>query len=93
MNIIDISIRRPVTVFMGAAALVIFGLLAWFSLPVSLLPETKTAVVTVQTVYPGASPQIVETQLTKRFEDQVFSIAGIDYLSSYSMDSVSWIPL
>jgi HAE1 family hydrophobic/amphiphilic exporter-1 len=91
MSIIDIAIKRPVTVFMGAAALVMFGLLAYFSLPVSLLPDTKAAIVTVQTVYPGASPQIVEAQLTKRFEDQVFSIADVDSLTSYSMDSVSII--
>ncbi|MDR2741598.1 MAG: efflux RND transporter permease subunit [Treponema sp.] len=91
MSIIDISIKRPVTVTMGALALVAFGILAYFSLPVSLLPETKTAVVTVQTLYPGASPQIVENQLTKQLEDQVFSIADVDSLTSYSMDSVSVI--
>jgi HAE1 family hydrophobic/amphiphilic exporter-1 len=93
MNIIDIAIKRPVTVFMGAAALVMFGLLAYFTLPVSLLPDTNAAVVAVQTVYPGASPQIVEAQLTKRFEDQIFSIAGIDSLSSYSMENVSIVTI
>jgi HAE1 family hydrophobic/amphiphilic exporter-1 len=91
MSIVDIAIKRPVTVTMGALALVMFGLLAYFSLPVSLLPETRTAVVTVQTMYPGASPQIVESQLTKQLEDQVFSIADVDSLTSYSMDSVSVI--
>jgi HAE1 family hydrophobic/amphiphilic exporter-1 len=74
---------------MGALALVTFGLLAYFSLPVSLLPDIKTAVVTVQTVYPGAGPQVVENQLTKRIEDAVFSITDMDSLTSYSMDSVS----
>ncbi|MDR1576195.1 MAG: efflux RND transporter permease subunit, partial [Treponema sp.] len=42
-------------------------------------------------MYPGAGPQIVENQLTKRIEDEVFSIADIDSLTSYSMDSVSVI--
>jgi HAE1 family hydrophobic/amphiphilic exporter-1 len=93
MSIIDISLKRPVTVVMGVLALVMFGLLAYFSLPVSLLPETKTAVVTVQTMYPGAGPQIVESQLTKRIEDEVFSIADVDSLTSYSMDSVSIITI
>ncbi|MDR1575542.1 MAG: efflux RND transporter permease subunit [Treponema sp.] len=91
MNIIDIAIKRPVTVVMGALALAMFGLLAYCSLPVSLLPETKIAVVTVQTVYPGAGPQIVESQLTKRIEDEVFSLADVDSLASYSMDSISII--
>jgi HAE1 family hydrophobic/amphiphilic exporter-1 len=91
MDIIDISIKRPVTVIMGFLALVLFGLSSYVSLPVSLLPETRMAVVTVQTVYPGASPQIVESQLTKRLEDRVFAIADVDSLTSYSMDSVSVI--
>jgi HAE1 family hydrophobic/amphiphilic exporter-1 len=55
------------------------------------LPDIKTAVVTIQTVYPGAGPQIVESQLTKRIEDEIFSIADVDTLSSYSMDSASII--
>ncbi|MDR2054190.1 MAG: efflux RND transporter permease subunit [Treponema sp.] len=91
MSIIDIAIKRPVTVLMGALALVVFGILAYTSLPVSLLPEAKTAIVTVQTLYPEASPQIVESQLTKRIEDEVFSIADVDSLTSYSMDSVSLV--
>jgi HAE1 family hydrophobic/amphiphilic exporter-1 len=89
MSIIDISIKRPVTVIMGALALVVFGIIAYTSLPVSLLPETQMAVVTVQALYPGASPQIVESQLTKPVEDEVFSVADVDSLTSYSMDSVS----
>jgi HAE1 family hydrophobic/amphiphilic exporter-1 len=89
MSIIDISIKRPVTIIMCALALVAFGIRAYTSLPVSLLPETRMAVVTVQTLYPGASPQIVESQLTKPIEDEVFSIADVDTLTSYSMDSVS----
>ena len=88
MHIVDLSIKRPVTILMGALALVLFGLLAYFSLPVSLMPETAVTVVSVQTVYPGASPLTIETQLTKRIEDQVFSIGEVDSITSYSMDSV-----
>jgi hypothetical protein len=62
MNIIDIAIKRLVTVVIGALALVMFGLLAYFSLPVSLLPDVRTAVVTVQTMYPGAGyPRVTGT--------------------------------
>jgi HAE1 family hydrophobic/amphiphilic exporter-1 len=73
----------------GAAALVLFGALAYQSLPVSLLPETAVAVVSVQTVYGGASPLTIETQVTKKVEDQLFSIGELDSITSYSMDSVS----
>ena len=89
MHIVDIAIKRPVTVLMGALAIVLFGILAYFSLPVSLLPEIEVTVVSVQTVYAGASPLTIETQITKRIEDQLTSISGLDSISSYSMDSVS----
>jgi HAE1 family hydrophobic/amphiphilic exporter-1 len=89
MHIVDLSIKRPVTVLMGSLALVMFGIIAYFSLPVNLLPETEVPVVSVQTVYAGASPLTIETQLTKKIEDQVFSIGELDSITSYSMDSVS----
>jgi HAE1 family hydrophobic/amphiphilic exporter-1 len=93
MHIVDLSIKRPVTVLMGSLALILFGLLAYFSLPVSLLPETKLPFVSVQTVYPGASPLTIETQLTKRIEDAVFPIGDLDSITSYSMDSVSIVSI
>jgi HAE1 family hydrophobic/amphiphilic exporter-1 len=90
-HIVDISIRRPVTILMGSLALVLFGLLAYFSLPMSLMPDISVPVVSIQTVYPGASPLTIETQLTKRIEDAVFSIGELDYINSYSIDSASVI--
>ena len=51
MYIVDLSIKRPVTILMGCLALVIFGLLAYFTLPVSLLPDISVPVVSVQTIY------------------------------------------
>ena len=89
MHIIDLSIKRPVTVLMGSLVLVIFGILAFSAMPVSLMPETIIPIVTVQTIYAGASPLVIETQITKKIEDQVFSIAGLNYITSYSMDGVS----
>jgi len=89
MNIVDLSIKKPVAVTMICLALVLFGLMAYFNLPVSLLPDTSVPVVSVQTVYGGASPLTIETQLTKKIEDQVFSIAELDSVTSYSMDSAS----
>jgi HAE1 family hydrophobic/amphiphilic exporter-1 len=89
MHIVDLSIKRPVTIFMGSLALVVFGILAYFNLPVLLLPETAVPVITIQTVYPGASPLSVENQLTKKIEDQIFSLGELDTITSYSLDSVS----
>jgi HAE1 family hydrophobic/amphiphilic exporter-1 len=70
-------------------AFVVFGVLAYFGLPVSLAPEIKLPYVTIQTVYAGASPDVIETQISKRIEDQVTSIANIEAVTSYSLDSVS----
>jgi len=89
MHIVDLSIKRPITILMGCLALVVFGILAYFTLPVLLLPETAVPVVTIQTVYPGASPLSVENQLTKKIEDNIFSLGELDSITSYSLDSVS----
>jgi HAE1 family hydrophobic/amphiphilic exporter-1 len=90
-HIVDLSIKRPITILMGSLALALFGLLAYFSLPMSLMPDISVPVVSVQVVYPGASPLTIETQLTKRIEDAVFSIGELDYINSYSIDNASVI--
>lgn len=89
MNIVDLSIKRPVMTIMVLAALIIFGVFAYISLPVGLMPEVKSPTVTIQTVYPGASPRIIETQVTKKIEDQVSAIGELEKITAYSMDSVS----
>lgn len=74
---------------MGLIALVLFGILSYFSLPVSLFPNMSVPYVTVQTIYAGASPEVIETQISKEVEDQVSSISGLENITSYSMDNVS----
>jgi len=89
MNIVDLSIKRPIMVSMGLVALVLFGILSYFSLPVSLFPNMSVPYVTIQTVYAGASPEVIETQISKKLEDQVSSISGLEKIISYSMDNAS----
>jgi len=74
---------------MGLIALVLFGIISYFTLSVSLLPNMSVPYVTVQTIYAGASPEVIETQITKKVEDQVSSISGLENITSYSMDNVS----
>jgi HAE1 family hydrophobic/amphiphilic exporter-1 len=93
MNIVDLSIKRPVMISMALIACVIFGLMAFFNLPQSLLPDVSMPYVTVQTVYGGASPEVIEKQITKKIEDQVSAISGLDSITSYSMDNVSIVTL
>jgi HAE1 family hydrophobic/amphiphilic exporter-1 len=91
MHIVDLSIKRPVLMLMGIFALVLFGILAYFSISISLFPNITVPYITIQTVYAGASPDVIETQITKKLEDQVASVSQLKSLTSYSMDSASVI--
>ncbi|PID55266.1 hypothetical protein CSB45_16335 [candidate division KSB3 bacterium] len=62
MFLSDISIKRPVMVGMLMVALLLFGIMAYLSLPLNLQPSVDIPFVTVQTLYPGASPDQVDSQ-------------------------------
>ena len=89
MFLANLSIKRPVLISMVILGLLFFGLLAYFNLPLNLMPSVDFGIITVQTVYPGAGPREIETQVTKKIEDAVSTISGIDYIQSYSMESLS----
>ena len=89
MSIVDLSIKRPLLITMGLLVFVLFGALAYFGLPLSLLPDTKYPIVTVQVIYPGAGPQVIESQITKRVEDEVSALSQLDTITSYSIEGAS----
>ncbi len=89
MSIIDLSIKRPVLVSMFLLVFVVFGAIAYFNIPLSLIPTPKIPYVTVQTIYPGAGPLVIESQVTKKIEDQVASLAQLDSITSYSIEGAS----
>ena len=91
MNIVDLSIKRPILILMVLLAFFLFGLLSFFTIPISLFPDLSIPYVAIETVYAGASPDIIETQITKKIEDEISSISDLDSITSYSMDSVSII--
>ena len=91
MHIVDLSIKRPVMILMGVVALVLFGALSYFTMPASLLPDMKIPSITVQIIYPGASPQVIENMITKKIENQLSTLSGLDSLRSYSMENVSMV--
>ncbi|NLO11749.1 MAG: efflux RND transporter permease subunit, partial [Candidatus Cloacimonetes bacterium] len=84
-----LSIERPVLVTMAILVFVVFGGLAFFGLPLNMMPDIDLPFVSIQVVYPGASPQEVETQITKKVEDAISTVSQIDYIQSYSLESVS----
>jgi HAE1 family hydrophobic/amphiphilic exporter-1 len=93
MSISDISIKRPIMMSMVLLVFVVFGVLAYFTLSLEMMPEVNIGYVTIRTIYPGTGPREMETQVTKKIEDAVATISKIDRMRSYSMDSVSLVLL
>ncbi|MEP7118576.1 MAG: efflux RND transporter permease subunit, partial [Acidobacteriota bacterium] len=84
MKLAEISVRRPVFAVMLTAALIVLGAVSYLSLGLDLMPKTDAPVVTVNVQLPGASAEEVETQITKRIEEAVNTISGIDELRATS---------
>lgn len=84
-----VSLKNPVFATMIMLALVVLGLFSYQRLQVDQFPNVDFPVVVVSTDYPGASPEIVESEVTKKIEEGVNSIAGINALTSRSYDGQS----
>ncbi|HEY1102459.1 MAG TPA: efflux RND transporter permease subunit, partial [Burkholderiaceae bacterium] len=85
----QVSLKNPVFATMVMFALVVLGLFSYQRLQVDQFPNIDFPVVVVTTEYPGASPEIVESEITKRVEEGVNAIAGINTLTSRSYESQS----
>ncbi|SEL08670.1 efflux RND transporter permease subunit [Parapedobacter koreensis] len=91
MKIAEISIKRPSIVIVVYTALTLMGILSYFSLNYELLPKFSPNVVSITTVYPGASPSEVENTVTKKIEDAVASLENIKKLDATSFESLSMV--
>lgn len=89
MKIVDISIKRPSMVIVLFTILLLGGLYSYKQLSYELIPKFEVNVVTVSTVYPGASPNEVENTVTKKIEDAVSTMENIKKLESKSYESLS----
>ena len=89
MKLAEISIKRPSLVIVVFTALTLLGLLSYFSLGYELLPKFSPNVVSVSTIYPGASPSEVENTVTKKIEDAVSSMENVKKINSTSLEGVS----
>jgi len=86
MILSDISVKRPVFATVISLLLVCFGLLSFLELPLREYPDTSSPVVSISASYPGASAEVVETQVTQLLEDQINGIEGIASITSSSRD-------
>jgi len=86
-----LAINRPITTLMGVLTFIVFGLMSYKTMPISLFPNVDFPVVTVQTVYNGADASTVETKVTDKLEEAISGIDGIDKLMSTSYEGFSVI--
>jgi len=91
MFLSDLSIKRPIFASVMMLALVTLGAFSWKRLPVDMFPDVEIPVVTIVTKFPGASPESVEREVSKRIEEAVNPIAGVKKVLSVSRESVSTV--
>lgn len=91
MQLVEFSLRRRVTVSMCAVAMVLFGVVAFGRLQVSLLPELSYPTITVETKLPGAAPAEVEQLVTRPIEERVGIVSGAQRLTSVSSPGLSQV--
>jgi len=77
MTLSDLSIRRPVFAWMLMLALMFFGVICFFQLGVSQLPEATQPVLTITTAWVGAAPEVMETEIVNPIEQAVISVQGV----------------
>ncbi len=89
----EVCIRRPVFATMLILALVVMGLASYRKLGVDFFPKVEFPIITISTTLRGAAPEEVETQVTKRVEEAVNTISGIDELRSTSAEGISLVSI
>ena len=93
MSITSLGVKKPILMSMIIGAFLVFGIVAFFALPIDLMPKIDLPYVTVQAMYPGAGPEEIETSVTKPIEEQLSSVNGIKNVTSYCMEGVAYIVL
>src|SRR5690606_32249671 len=91
MILSDVSVKRPVFATVISLLLISFGILSFMELPLREYPDTSQPVVNISTSYPGASAEVVESQITQLLEDQINGIDGVVSINSSSSDGSSSI--
>jgi multidrug efflux pump len=93
MILSDVSIRRPVVCLVASILIVLVGLLSFNRLPVREYPNIDSPIISVQTSYPGASAEVIESKITEPLEKEISSIDGIRVIRSVSREQQSDISI
>lgn len=89
MNITEISIKRPSLIIVLFSIFTLLGVIGYNNLSYELMPDFNQPVVVIRTVYPGAEPQEVETSVSRKIEDALSNLEGVDYLVTKSLPNAS----
>ena len=93
MNLSRICVEHPVLAVMLNLVFIFLGIVSFSVLTMDLLPQVDIPVVTVQTIWVGANPEEIESQVTKEIEDAVATISGIESIESRSLESLSIVTI
>jgi multidrug efflux pump len=93
MKLSSISIQRPVLATVMSLAILLFGIISFFLLPVREYPDIDPPIISVVTLYRGASPSVVETEITNVLEEQFATLEGVKTITSSSREEGSVITI
>src|SRR5262245_47037690 len=89
MFLSNLSIKQPVLATMMMVAVAVLGLASHQDLKVDQFPAVEFPVLTVTTVYPGAAPETVEREVTKKIEEAINTVQGVRHVESTSQEGLS----
>ncbi|MGE3919705.1 MAG: efflux RND transporter permease subunit, partial [Gammaproteobacteria bacterium] len=93
MTFTDLFIRRPVVAISISCVILLAGLWSLLNLPLSLYPQVVMPIVEVNTIFPGASPEVIQNYVTSELQTNLSGIDGVDYVTSTSSTGMSKIDL
>lgn len=91
MRLARLAIRQPIFICMVLLAITLLGVLSYISMGVDLLPDISPPVAFVTISYPGASPEDVETLVTKPVEQSLSSVSGVESISATSREGMAFV--
>ena len=89
MNLTEIAIKRPSLIIVLFSVLTLLGVIGYKNLSYELMPDFSQPVVVIKTVYPGAEPTEVETAVSRKIEDALSNLEGVEYLVTKSLPNAS----
>jgi HAE1 family hydrophobic/amphiphilic exporter-1 len=91
MNLTEISIKRPSLIIVLFGVFTLLGIIGYNNLSYELMPDFNQPVIVIKTIYPGADPGEVETAVSRKIEDALSNLEGVDYLVTKSLPNASII--